>query len=96
MRNFEDVVIFVTDMEQAIDKLEVYDKKLLAMNVLEEYTIPEVARLLGSTQRTVERSLQEAIDELSRILLAGGLLELLPLSQNETKVVKGVRSTIVL
>ena len=69
MRNFEDVVIFVTDMEQAIDKLEMYDKKLLAMNVLEEYTIPEVARLLGSTQRTVERSLQEAIDELSRILL---------------------------
>src|ERR1700694_2077699 len=65
MRNFEDVVIFVTDMEQAIDKLEIYDKKLLAMNVLEEYTIPEVARLLGSTQRTVERSLQEAIDELS-------------------------------
>src|SRR3979411_2163651 len=77
MRNFEDVVIFVTDMEQAIDKLETYDKKLLAMNVLEEYTIPEVARLLGSTQRTVERSLQEAIDELSRILLAGGLMDLL-------------------
>ena len=89
MRNFEDVVIFVTDMEQAIDKLEIYDKKLLAMNVLEEYTIPEVARLLGSTQRTVERSLQGAIDELSRILLAGGLMELLPLSQNVDKSCQG-------
>jgi DNA-directed RNA polymerase specialized sigma24 family protein len=82
MKNFEDVVIFVTDMEQAIEKLEIYDKKLLAMNVLEEYTIPEVARLLGSTQRTVERSLQEALDELSRILLASGLLEILPLTQS--------------
>lgn len=89
MRNFEDVVIFVTDMEQAIDKLEICEKKLLAMNVLEEYTIPEVARLLGSTQRTVERSLQEAIDELSRILLAGGLMELLPITQNVDKDCQG-------
>jgi hypothetical protein len=85
MRNFEDVVIFVTDMEQAIAKLEICDQKLLAMNVLEEYTIPEVARLLGSTQRTVERSLQEALDQLSRILLAAGLMELLPLTQSSEK-----------
>jgi predicted transcriptional regulator len=48
------------------------------MNVLEEYTIPEVARLLGGTQRTVERFLQDALDQLSRILLAGGLMEKLP------------------
>jgi hypothetical protein len=89
MGNFEDVVIFVTDMEQAIDRLEIYDKRLLAMNVLEEYTIPEVAHLLGSTQRTVERSLQEAIDELSRILLAGGLMELLPLCKNVEKSCQG-------
>jgi hypothetical protein len=78
MRNFEDVVIFVADMEQAIEKLNAIEKKLLAMNVLEEYTIPEVARLLGCTQRTVERFLQDALDQLSRILLAGGLMEKLP------------------
>jgi DNA-directed RNA polymerase specialized sigma24 family protein len=78
MRNFEDVVIFVADMERAIEKLDPSEKKLLAMNVLEEYTVPEVARLLGYNQRTVERLLQEAIDRLSRILLAGGLLEELP------------------
>ena len=75
MRNFEDVVIFVTDMEKAIEKLSAMEKKLLAMNILEEYTIPEVARLLGCTQRTIERFLQEALDQLSRILLAGGLME---------------------
>ena len=78
MRNFEDVVIFVADMEQAIEKLSALERKLLAMNVLEEYTIPEVARLLGYSQRTVERFLQEALDQLSRILLACGLLEELP------------------
>jgi hypothetical protein len=75
MRNFEDVVIFVADLEKAIERLNALEKKLLAMNVLEEYTIPEVARLLGYTQRTVERLLQEALDQLSRILLAGGVME---------------------
>src|ERR1700680_1925284 len=82
MRNFEDVVIFVADMEQAIEKLNAIEKKLLAMNILEEYTIPEVARLLGCTQRTAERSLQDALDQLSRVLLASGLLEELPLTSN--------------
>jgi Sigma-70, region 4 len=78
MRNFEDVVIFVADMESAIEKLNEIDKKLLAMNVLEEYNILEVARLLNCTPRNVRRLLHSAIDELSRILLAGGLLEHLP------------------
>jgi|SRR5208282_4151777 len=75
MRNFEDVVIFVADMERAIERLTVVDKKLLAMNVLEEYSIDEVARLLGCTPRNVRRLLQDALDQLSRILLAAGLME---------------------
>jgi hypothetical protein len=78
MGNFEDVVIFVTDMERAIEKLGGVEKKLLAMNVIEEYDILEVARLLDCTPRNVRRRLQGALDELSRILLAGGLLEELP------------------
>jgi DNA-directed RNA polymerase specialized sigma24 family protein len=78
MRNFEDVVIFVTDMEQAIEKLGAIEKKILAMNVLEEYSTDEVARLLGCTPRNVRRLLQDALDQLSRILLAGGLMEELP------------------
>ena len=78
MRNFEDVVIFVTDMERAIEKLNTLEKKLLAMNVLEEYTVDEVARLLGCTPRNVRRLLQDALDQFSRILLAGGLMEELP------------------
>ena len=78
MRNFEDVVIFVTDMERAIEKLNTLEKKLLAMNVLEEYYVPEIARLLGCNEKTVRRALQDALDQLSRILLEGGLLEELP------------------
>jgi DNA-directed RNA polymerase specialized sigma24 family protein len=79
MRNFEDVVIFVTDMEHAIEKLNALEKKLLAMYVLEEYTIPEVSRLLSCNQRMVERFVQDALDQLSQILLAGGLMDELPL-----------------
>lgn len=75
MRNFEDVVIFVTDMEQAIEKLTPIEKKLLAMNVLEEYTQDEVARLLSCNVRTIRRLLQDSLDQLSRILLVGGLME---------------------
>ena len=79
MINFEDIVIVVGRDGAGNREVERSRKKwLLAMNVLEEYTIPEVARLLGCTQRTVERSLQDALDQLSRILLAGGLMEKLP------------------
>lgn len=80
MRNFEDVVIFVADMERAIDKLETIDKKLLAMNVLEEYTVDEVARLLGCTPRNVRRLSQDALDQFSRILLSVGLMKKLPVA----------------
>ena len=78
MGSFEDIVIFVTDMEHTIDKLNAFEKKLVAMNVLEEYSIPEMSRLLACPQRTVERLLQDAIDQLSRMLLRGRLLEQLP------------------
>jgi Sigma-70, region 4 len=75
LRNFEDVIIFVADMDRAIEKLDALQKKLLAMNVLEEYYIPDMARLLGCNEKTVRRTLHDALDDLSRILLAAGLLE---------------------
>jgi RNA polymerase sigma factor (sigma-70 family) len=78
MANFEDVVIFVADMERALEGLDAQEQRLIAMNVLEEYSVPEVARLLRLSHRTVERLLQETLDHLSQILLAGGLLKMLP------------------
>lgn len=80
MGTFEDIVIFVTDMERTLEKLDNLERKLVAMNVLEEYSIPEMSRLLACPQRTIERLLQGAIDQLSRVLLAGGLLEALPVA----------------
>ena len=94
MTNFEDLVIFVADMEHAIEKLNAGEKKLLAMNVIEEYTIPEVARLIGCTQRTAERFLQDALDQLTRILLAGGLLEELPGCQKSCQEGNNYKSNV--
>jgi DNA-directed RNA polymerase specialized sigma24 family protein len=75
MRSFEDIVVFVADMERSLAKLSDFEKKLLAMNILEEYTSGEMSRLLGAPQRTIERLVQRAIDGLSHALLADGLLD---------------------
>jgi|HubBroStandDraft_1064217.scaffolds.fasta_scaffold199812_2 hypothetical protein len=77
-RNFEDVVIFVADMERAIERLSLAEKNLLAMSVLEEYTIPDIALLVGCNEKTVRRTLPDAVDQLSQILLGVGLLQKLP------------------
>jgi len=69
MNSFEDIVIFVHDMEMAVNKLGPLEKQLLAMHVLEEYTQGEIGRLLGCSRRWIELRIPEAIDEMTRILL---------------------------
>jgi len=71
---FEDTVIFVYDVEQSLEKLDKFDQALIAKIVLEEYSQREAARLLNCPLRTVERCFPEALDHLSEILLAGGIL----------------------
>ena len=85
MATFEDVVIFVYDMEQALNKLGPLEKRLLAMNVLEEYTQGEIARLLGCSRRWIEFRIPEAIDELTRILLECGLMTRMAQSESRPK-----------
>jgi predicted DNA-binding protein (UPF0251 family) len=75
MRSFEDVMIFVHDMEQALAKLNQLEQKLIAMSVLEEYTQWEIARLMGCSKRWVEIQVPEAIDRVTQILLEVGLIE---------------------
>jgi predicted transcriptional regulator len=79
-------------MEQAIEKLNTSDKKLLAMNVREAHTVDEVARQLGCTSRNVRRLLQDALDQLSRILLSVGLIEEMAWLLVGEKVVKRAKA----
>lgn len=75
---FEDVVIFVHDMEHSLAKLDIFSQELIARVVLQEYTHEETAQLLGCNRRTIGRYLPEALDQLSEILLQGGLMRALP------------------
>jgi hypothetical protein len=74
MTSFEDIIIFVHDVEMALRRLDGFHQQLIVMNMLERYSQPEVARLLSCPLRTVEREVPEALDALSRMFLEGGLL----------------------
>jgi DNA-directed RNA polymerase specialized sigma24 family protein len=75
MTSFEDIVIFVHDMDTALGRLSPFQQRLIAMSVLEEYSLPEVARLLPCPLRTVEREVPDALDVLSRAFLESGLIQ---------------------
>jgi hypothetical protein len=85
MMSFEDIVILVLDVEMALDHLDPLHKQLIAMSVLEDFSFPEVARLVPCPLRTVERELPEALDELSRLFLEGGLIRELPVGRRGAK-----------
>jgi DNA-directed RNA polymerase specialized sigma24 family protein len=75
MTSFEDIVIFVHDVESALAHLDSFHQRLIAMSVFEDYSLPEVARLIRCPLRTVEREVPEALDLLSDMFLKGGLLK---------------------
>ncbi|HZQ24693.1 MAG TPA: hypothetical protein VFA89_18025 [Terriglobales bacterium] len=75
MSTFEDAVIFVHDVERSLERLDEFSKKLIARIVLQDYNQEEAARMLGCCERQVRRQYTEAIDYLSEVFLAGGLLK---------------------
>lgn len=76
VRTFEDAVIFVLDIEKCLDQLGELDRQLLSRIVLQEYTQPEAATLLGMGTRTVSYKFPQALDRLTQKLLKSGLLVL--------------------
>ena len=78
VRTFEDAVIFVLDIERCIEKLDQLDRELLGRIVLQEYTQPEVADMLGISTRAISYKFQQALDRLTQKLLDTGLLFLPP------------------
>ncbi len=73
-QTFEDAVIFVHDMEHCLDQLDDLSRKLIARIVFQDYSQDETARRIGwHRQRIVERFFR-ALDQLTEILLANGIL----------------------
>jgi hypothetical protein len=75
---FEDIVIFVYDVERCIGRLDRFDQRLIARITLEEYSRDEAAVLLGCGRTTINRCYPRALDRLSRMLLDLGLMPALP------------------
>jgi len=75
---FEDRVIFVRDVEKSLDRLEYWDRQLIARIILQEHSQERTARMLHWGLRTVERRLPQALDLLSEDFLRVGLLAAAP------------------
>ncbi len=74
IRTFEDAVIFVLDVERCLGKLGALERQILSRVVLQEYTQPETAVLLGMSPRSISTKLGLALDDLTAELLRTGLL----------------------
>jgi hypothetical protein len=75
VRSFEDVVIFVFDVEKCLRQLDARSQELIARITLQEYTQGETAGLTGMSLRSVVRHYADALDRLTAIFLKARLLE---------------------
>lgn len=75
VRSFEDVVIFVFDVEKCLRRLDTRSQELIARISLQEYTQGETAGLTGMSLRSVVRHYADALDRLTVIFLEAKLLE---------------------
>lgn len=78
MSSFEDGVIFVHDVEQILEQLRDFWKQLISLIVFQDYTQDEAADVLRCARRTVNREFWLALDCITELFLAGGLLNRLP------------------
>jgi hypothetical protein len=78
MSSFEDAVIFVHDVERALDQLDGFGKDLVAVIIFQDYSQDEAAEVLHCARRTVCREFPETVDKISELFLDGGLLNRLP------------------
>jgi hypothetical protein len=78
MASFEDAVIFVHDVERALEQLVLFHQQVIATVIFQEYTQEEAAEVLRCGRRTISREFPIAVDCISEIFLNGGLLNRLP------------------
>lgn len=75
VKSFEDVVIFCMDVERCLEKLQPGEKALIKRIALQEYSHGEAAGILGMSLRGVIQRYGAALDRLTGILLAAGMME---------------------
>jgi hypothetical protein len=75
IHSFEDVVIYVHDVEKCLAKLDKGQQHLVRRIALQGYTQGETSAMLGINLRTVIRRYYEALDQLTGMFLRKGLLQ---------------------
>jgi hypothetical protein len=75
VRGFDDVVIFVHDVGQCLEKLDTGQMQLVRRIAMQEYTQGEVSIRLRMSLATVKRKYGRALDVLTEHFLEKGLLE---------------------
>lgn len=78
IRNFEDAVVFVIDVERCLKRLDARSLELVARITLQEYTYAEAAELTGRSVRSIARHYGESVDRLTAVLLEAELLRVDP------------------
>jgi hypothetical protein len=78
MSSFEDAVIFVHDVDRTLERLVFFHQQVIATIIFQEYTHEQAAEVLQCGRRTVGREFNIAVDYVSEMFLAGGLLNRLP------------------
>ncbi len=74
LTTFEEIVIFVHDIETCVEHLDGLKQQLIARIALEQYTYDEAACLLQVPRRTLVRRYLQAFDQLSDMFLQRKLL----------------------
>jgi hypothetical protein len=75
MTTFEDLLIFVFDIEKCLRQLDPGSQAVIAHMVLENYTALETAAITNESFRSVMRIYADALDYLTRQFLDFGLLD---------------------
>ena len=75
VRCFDDVVIFVHDVDRCLKSLDAEQNLLITRIALQEYTQSETAEMLHLPVRSLVRRYEHALDVLTRLFLERRLLE---------------------
>jgi hypothetical protein len=75
VNSFEDVVIFIHDMERCIGRLDERQQRLIRRIAVQQFTLQEVAGMLKVPRTSVLRLYNETINRLTGVLLEVKLLE---------------------
>ena len=72
--SFEEQAVFVHDVEAALGRLHEQDAEVIALVGLFQYSLDDVAAMLGRSRSGVARRFADSIDRLAELFLAAGLI----------------------